>query len=253
LPEVITCDAGKEFAAQFVQRATSHGVVAYQIGARAPWQNGRAERHGAHFKELLEKARSEIVLINQEELKLLMQEVEAAKNRFSNRSGFSTVQQSGQWPRCASELLSDDVVDPTLVSGALVDDIERLREMRRIAQKAFIEKNTRQAVQKVMRGRARTSVEFKAGDYVYVYRVYKLRKRKAGELQHTDHARNKPTWVGPGITVDGANLWITVWGELCKVVREQCRLATNSEAPKECAELIDENKKTSRSRVQGLD
>ena len=178
LPEVITCDAGKEFTAQFVQRATSHGVVVYQIGARAPWQNGRAERHGAHFKELLEKARSEIVLTNQEELKLLMQEVEAAKNRFSNRPGFSPVQRHiGQWPRCPSEILSDDVVDPTLVAGALVDDIERLHEMRRIAQKAFIEKNTRQAVQKVMRGRARTSVEFKAGDYVYVYRVYRLRRR----------------------------------------------------------------------------
>eukprot|EP00434_Breviolum_minutum_P024807 symbB.v1.2.021909.t1/scaffold1920.1/size100294/3 len=171
LPEVITCDAGKEFTAQFVQRATSHGVVVYQIGARAPWQNGRAERHGAHFKELLEKARSEIVLTNQEELKLLMQEVEAAKNRFSNRSGFSPVQRHiGQWPRCPSEIL------------------------------------------------------------------------------------NKPTWVGPGtvVTVDGANLWITVWGELWKVAREQCRLATNSEKEgielvlKECAELIDEYKKTSK-------
>ncbi len=255
LPEVITCDAGKEFASQFVQKATAHGVVVYQIGARAPWQNGRAERHGAHFKELLEKARSEMVVTSMEELRLLMQEVEAAKNRFSNRSGFSPVQrQIGQWPRCPSEILSDDVIDPTLVSGALVDDLERLHEMRRIAQKVFIEKNTRQAVQKGMRGRARTSVEFKAGDYVYVYRVYRLRKRKAGEYHHIDHARNKPTWVGPGtvVTVDGANLWITVWGELWKVAREQCRLATNAEKEgielvlSECVELIDEYKKTSR-------
>ena len=54
------------------------------------------------------------------------------------------------------------------------------------------------------------------------------------------------------VTVDGANLWITVWGELWKVAREQCRLATNSEKEgielvlKECAELIDEYKKTSK-------
>ena len=208
-----------------------------------------AERKG------MGQARSEMVVTSMEELRLLMQEVEAAKNRFSNRSGFSPVQrQIGQWPRCPSEIMSDDVIDPTLVSGALVDDMERLHEMRRIAQKVFIEKNTRQAVQKVIRGRARTSVEFKPGDYVYVYRVYRLRKRKAGEYHHIDHAKNKPTWVGPGtvVTVDGANLWITVWGELWKVAREQCRLATNAEKEgielvlSECVELIDEYKKTSR-------
>ena len=59
LPEVIISDAGKEFSSQFMQLAASHGIVTQTIAARAPWQNGRTERHGAHYKELLEKAREE--------------------------------------------------------------------------------------------------------------------------------------------------------------------------------------------------
>eukprot|EP00435_Cladocopium_sp_Y103_P057754 s1878_g20.t1 len=255
VPEVLTCDAGKEFAAGFCKRATACGIVTYQVGARAPWQNGKAERHGAHYKELLDKARSEMVVTSIEELKLLMQEVEQAKNRFSNRSGFSPVQrQIGQWPRCPTEILSDDVLDPTLVAGAMVDDLERLHEMRRVAQKAFVESNARRAVQKTLNARGRTVEEFKPGDYVYVYRIHKPRKRRYGGLPERDTARNKPCWVGPGtvVMVDGANLWISVWGELWKAAKEQCRLATTSEKDgielivKECQELIDEYKKASK-------
>ena len=62
------CDGGKEFAAHFAEQATKHGVVTYKTGTKAPWQNGkterhgahyRTERHGAHYKTLLEKARAE--------------------------------------------------------------------------------------------------------------------------------------------------------------------------------------------------
>ena len=255
VPEILTCDAGKEFAAGFCKRATACGIVTYQVGARAPWQNGKAERHGAHYKELLDKARSEVVVTSTAELRLLMQEVEQAKNRFSNRSGFSPVQrQIGQWPRCPTEILSDDVLDPTLVAGAMVDDLERLHEMRRVAQKAFVESNARRAVQRTLQARGRTTEEFKPGDYVYVYRVHKPRKRRYGGLPERDTARNKPCWVGPGtvVMVDGANLWISVWGELWKAAKEQCRLATTTEKEgielvvKECQELVDEYKRASK-------
>ena len=255
LPEILVCDAGKEFASEFIKKATANGVVVYQIGARAPWQNGKTERHGMHYKELLEKARLETVLTDERELKLMMQEIEMVKNRYSNRSGFSPVQrQIGQWPRAPTELMSDEAIDPLLVSGALVDDLERLHDMRRIAQKAFVEGNAREAVKKIERTRSRTSVRFEAGDYVYVYRVHRQRKRRGDGPQDIDYAKNKPTWVGPGtvVAVDGANLWVTVWGELWKVAREQCRPATNMEkhgvelVMRECIELVEDYKKTSR-------
>eukprot|EP00435_Cladocopium_sp_Y103_P038273 s1873_g10.t1 len=241
LPEVIICDAGREFLAEFIKQANGHGVVVYQVGTRAPWQNGKTERHGAYYKELLEKARAELVLSSEEELKLMMQEVEQAKNRYSNRSGFSPVQrQIGQWPRSPAELLSDDAIDPSLVSGALVDDMERLHEMRRIAQKAFVEHNAQKTIDRIERTRSKALQEFGAGDYVYVYRVHRPRKRRGGGQQELDHPRNRPTWVGPGtvVSVDGANIWVTVWGELWKDLIEEYKRGSNKAGFKDLTEEL---------------
>ena len=239
-----------------MKNATAYGIVIFQAGARAPWQNGKTERHGAHFKELMEKARGETVIANEQELQLLMQEIEGAKNRFANRSGFSPIQrQIGQTPRTPAELLGDDVIDPALVSGAMVDDIERLHEMRRIAQKAFVEHNARKTIQTVERSRHKVLQEFEAGDYVYVFRVYRMRKIRGSRGQtEAGFARNKPTWVGPGtvVALDGPNLWVTVWGELWKVAREQCRKATSLEKQgielvlTECKDVIEEYKRSSK-------
>lgn len=90
-PEVITCDAGREFLGEFINRASDEGIVAHQIGSKAPWQQGKTERRG-HFKELLDKARSEVVVQDLRDLQRLMAEVEMAKNRYSNRSGFAPLQ-----------------------------------------------------------------------------------------------------------------------------------------------------------------
>lgn len=238
--------------------AASHGIVTQTIAAKAPWQNGRTERHGQHFKELLEKAREEAVITSKEELELLMQEVEMTKNRFSNRSGFSPVQrQIGQWPRVPSSLLGDDVIDPGLMNGAVVDDMERLHEMRRLAQKAFVEHNAKEALKRVERGRTRAPQEFTAGDYVFVYRVPRQKKRKheGGQPSH-ERSPNKATWIGPGtvIAVDGASLWVSMYGELWRVAREQCRPATNvekqgiEEVMRSCKELVEEFKRSSHRK-----
>ena len=74
--------------------------------------------------------------------------------------------------------MSDDLVDPGLMDGAVVDDIERMQEMRRMAQKAFIEYNAKAALKKIMNARRKSTQEFKAGEYVYVYRVPRLKQRK---------------------------------------------------------------------------
>ena len=198
------------------------------------------------MKELLGKARSEVVVRTEEDLKLLMAEVEQMKNRYSNRSGFAPVQrQIGQWPRLPTELTSDDAIDPTLLDGVLVDDIERLHEMRRVAHKAFCEYNAQSTYKRALRSRSRTWRDFRAGEYVYVYRVPKVRKRK--HYVADDNPGTKARWVGPGvvITPDGANLWVSMLGELWKVAREQCRPATNDErmgieaVMTECQEVIE--------------
>lgn len=194
---------------------------------------------------------------NDDELRTLMQEVESAKNRFSNRFGYAPIQrQIGQWPRLSGTLLTDDLVDVSLMEAAVGDDFERLLELRRVAQKAFIEHNAKKTIQKIEHSRSRVSQEFTAGDYVFVYRVPKSRKRRVGGEEVVDKMTNKPYWVGPAtvIMVDGANLWVTVFGQLWKVSREQCRLATNVEKQgievimRDCRELVEEY--TRRLRIE---
>ena len=80
-------------------------------------------------------------------------------------------------------------------------------------------------------GRSQVPHEFSSGDYVFVYRVPKSRKRKVGGEEVVDRMTNKPYWTGPGtvVIVDGANLWVAMFGQLWKVARGQCRVATNVE------------------------
>ena len=139
MPQFIAIDEGREFRAGFAKLSASAGAVVFRSAARAPWQQGRVERHGGLIKEMIEKCREEMPPTTMSELAHLMNSCEAAKNRFSNRSGYSPTQrQIGQWPRMPSSLMSDEEIDPSLQSQACADDFQKLMEMRRIAQSAFM-------------------------------------------------------------------------------------------------------------------
>ena len=128
-----------------------------------------------------------MVIGSKQELGLLMKEVEQAKNRYSNRSGFAPVQrQIGHRPRIPNAILSDNVVDPALVDGMCVDDMERLHKMRRVAQKAFCELNAKEGVQRALQARPRVWKEYQAGDLVYVYRAYTLEAKDWRYRSHRD-------------------------------------------------------------------
>ena len=84
-----------------------------------------------------------------------------------------------------------------------------------------------------------------------IYRVPRARKRRTGGVEKIETGANKATWVGPGTVIapDGANLWVSMLGELWRVAREQCRPATTDEhrgaesVLRECAELIEQFKR----------
>ena len=118
---------------------------------------------------MLAHARSSLPPASHQELRLLMYEVEAAKNRFSNRSGFSPAQrQIGQWPRVPSLLMSDELIDPALQSQNNTEDYLKQMQMREIAQEAFV-------AQKALKARPRVQRDWKPGDLVHVYRVMRQR------------------------------------------------------------------------------
>ena len=53
MPEIVVCDQGREFMNAFCRKVNEGGAIIRTIGARAPWQQGRTERHGGLAKGIL--------------------------------------------------------------------------------------------------------------------------------------------------------------------------------------------------------
>ena len=89
-PLVIIADQGKEFVGtQFKEFTNANSILLHIIDVRAPWQNGRTERHGDIYKKIFERARWLHSPSSPVALQRLAMECNAAKNRLSNRSGYS--------------------------------------------------------------------------------------------------------------------------------------------------------------------
>lgn len=254
LPQFITVDEGREFRGGLARICADAGVIIFRAAARAPWQQGKVERHGGLMKAMLEKGREELPPTSREELVNLLHACEAAKNRYSNRSGFSPTQrQIGHWPRMPSSLLSDEALDPALQSQGQTDEFERMMEMRRVAQEAFMKLSSREAAAKALKARPRVQQTYKAGDLVYVFRA--LRRQKA--LRHGAAAAQpraqRAKWVGPGhvLATEGSVVWINMLGELWRAATEQVRHATSDERlgveiiSEECEEMQERLKRSS--------
>ncbi|CAE7781262.1 ankrd29 [Symbiodinium sp. CCMP2456] len=232
VPDVIVTDLGSEFRGQFADLASHAGALVRHTAARSPWQAGKTERAGAHFKLVYEKARENTYIGSWEEVKTLMYAVECAKNRYGNRSGFSPMQrQIGHNLRLPGSLRSHDSLDPAMVVASADAEMKKALEIRAAAQEAYIKSQTEVALSKAKNARSRVQVQFSAGETVYVYRQPKMRKRKHAMTPESLESR-KPVWVGPGIVlvVETPSLWISMKGELWKLISfEQRRHATSEE------------------------
>eukprot|EP00435_Cladocopium_sp_Y103_P039402 s1944_g10.t1 len=254
LPLYVAVDEGREFRGGFGKLCASAGVVMFRAAARSPWQQGKVERHGGLLKEMLEKGRSQMPPATMDELKHMLYACECAKNRYSNRSGYSPTQrQIGQWPRMPSSLMSDEEVDPALQSQNSTSEFEKLMEMRRVAQEAFMKVACQEAAARALKARTRLQRSFKAGDLVYVFRV--LRQRKIvrgheGPKERGPGLGRKATWVGPGyvLATEGSVVWVNMMGELWRAAVEQVREATSEE--KMGVEIISEDFNEMQERLK---
>ena len=57
VPEIIVADLGSEFRGHFAQMAGEAGALIRHTAARSPWQAGKTERAGSHFKWVYDRAR----------------------------------------------------------------------------------------------------------------------------------------------------------------------------------------------------
>ena len=242
VPEVVVTDQGREFGKELAEKVSEAGAIHKVIGARAPWQQGRTERHGGLAKEVFIKLRETILPTNDSEWRMCVHSVEAAKNRLFNRSGFSPAQrQFGYNMRLPGSLGSDDVYAPELLIQSTSDDMRRTMEIRNSAMQEYLKHVTSRAVARARLARGRGTQEFKIGDVIYVFRVPLQRKRTKSEIDFEDKEGRRATWVGPGVVVmvEGANAWLSIRGELWKCALEQLRHATPEE--KEARSLLEED------------
>ena len=164
VPDVIVADLGSEFRGQFADLASQAGALVRHTAARSPWQAGKTERAGAHFKLVYEKARENTYIGSWEEVKTLMYAVECAKNRYGNRSGFSPMQrQIGHNLRLPGSLLSDDSLDPAMVVASADAEMKKALEIRAAAQEAYIKSQTEVALSKAKNGGVECKFSFQLG------------------------------------------------------------------------------------------
>ena len=118
-PEILVHDQGNEFGGDYAANAAAQGITMAPINKQSPWENGRTEHSGFEFKRNLTKARELDPPKDDDELDVLGGHVQAARNRYYHRAGFSPVQRLfGFTPRLPGSLLADDALDPALAVPA---------------------------------------------------------------------------------------------------------------------------------------
>ena len=221
-PEVLVVDQGPEFTGpEFQKLVETHACVLHVIDVRSPWQNGKTERHGDIFKKIVAKARWQYEPTDDRSFHQLLHECVAAKNRLSNRSGFSPLQRVfGIGHRLPAELCSDDSFARDAIDELLHSDpsMEESRRIREAAAHGVITASYRVRIQEASRARHRIRQDFRSDDVVMVWK--KPLGNKRGQ------------WTGPGVVVavHHGSVWVNMRGQLWKCSSEQCRTGTTQES-----------------------
>lgn len=196
-------------------------------------------------KGMLQKVLDQTSPTTREEWCSCVFEVEKAKNRLYNRSGYSPAQrQIGMNIRVPGSLTSDDPYDAVTMRSTATDDLQRLLEIREAALESFVKHTSEEVLRRASKARPRVKKEFSLGEKVFVFRKPLPRK---GDLP--DAEARKAVWCGPGtvIMTEGPNVWISMRGEMWKCSKEQVRSATSEE--EEAYGLLEEEFKELRNEL----
>ena len=156
-----------------------------------------------------------------EALQRLAMECNAAKNRLSNRSGYSPLQRLfGIGHRLPADLTSDDVYAPDAIYdlAATETSFEKSRQIRETAMKAHAEVSIRARIEGAVRARPRIQTVLRADDVIMLWM--------------TNPPSKRGRWVGPGVCIGThrGSVWVNMRGSLWKCSQLQCKLATTEES-----------------------
>ena len=221
-PLVIIADQGKEFVGtHFKEFTNANSILLHIIDMRAPWHNRRTERNGDIYKKIFERARWMHSPSGPDALQRLAMECNAAKNRLSNRSGSSSLQQVfGIGHRLPADLTSDDVyaLDPIYDLAATDTSFEESRQIREAAMETHAKVSIRDRIEGAVRARPRNQTVLRADDVIMVWK--------------TNPPSKRGRWVGPGVCIGThrGSVWVNMRGSLWKCSQLQCKLATTEES-----------------------
>ena len=174
-PVTIVADLGSEFTgSDFQDKCDQLGTFVHYCDSKAPWQTARTERHGDLLKKQVIKAAFEYTPSTIEAWLQLVSECNSAKNRLSNRSGYSPVQRVfGTAHRLPGDLTSDDHVHPDIFRDLAATDpsFEEARQIREAACKAHASVSIRDRFDEAVQARWRRPTEsFKPDDVIILWR-----------------------------------------------------------------------------------
>eukprot|EP00971_Amphidinium_carterae_P334851 6470363-Amphidinium_carterae.2 len=218
VPRRVVVDEGNEFKGSFLTGVSGLGALVTVAGVRAPWQNGRIERHGGLLKDqlaLMCKTESPESL---GELDALVHACTTSKNRYSNRSGFSPQQRVfGTLHRLPGALTSDDGSQASLVCSNPEREFYRAARIRQTAASALMRLESRTRLGAAKNASVRKNVSIPPGSWVYFWFA-----------PINGHA----FWKGPAVLVGEETqcFWLSYGSKLVKCPKEHVRLATEDEA-----------------------
>ena len=232
-PQLIICDAGNEFKGHFERSLENMGILQHVIHPEAPWENGKAERHGGWLKNRLDREiqSGRSVIQSLEDLDELLSSLTATKNNWLNKGGFSPSQLVfGQMCRIPGELLAEDDLSLHGLQDAFEDPMEvdeaageyrRRHRIRERARQLAMEQCSKEAIHQAQYAAPQQSRRWVPGQWVYVFR----RAKAAQEL----HLRNR--WVGPGLVVldNNGTTYVAMRSRLWRCSSSQLRAALPSE------------------------
>ena len=247
LPQSIQVDRGKEYLAYFSDYLKEVGVEQETIPLEAPWQNGKVERAGGIWKEILYKTVQEMQLSGVEDMVLASTIISQCRNSFPRPNGYSP----SQWVLGISEvrvpgsLLDTDESQKLEVmeaannpSSALAKSLN-IRESARVAQ---IRLDTDSRVRRALLHQSTpTRGPYPVGSYVYFYRLQTPIQARAQGRNYRwfgparvigVELRNQRRSEDPELPTEGGQphaYWLRYGPSVILVTGEQLRFASEDE------------------------
>ena len=224
-PAEMVVDAGMEFSSEeFTEFTQGHNIRVTTISTEAPFQNGKAERHGAILKTMLSKYEAEHSINNCQELREALWWCVHAKNACSLRKGYAPeVLVLGKHTQIPGAVCSDEQLPAHLLADAeTAQGIQFRRQLscRESARKAYHQADNDAALRRALLGRSRPGQQaYQSGEWVMVWRLGK--------------GNNAGFWSGPMKVVVQENqqtIWTTTASKLFRSAPDNVRPVTASEA-----------------------